>query len=256
MKYKQVYLVLRIDQVNEPELSIRTQFDGDKFNELCESIKSLGLIEPIVVKKKNKKFEIVAGHRRYLACKAIGEDSVNCVLVGTGDADVEAIKFAENVVREDVHPIDEATFLCGVMKVQKIKVEDLAKKINKSVAYIWERLQILEYPKELIVAFKENKIKYSVARELFKIKDINGLRLYLEHSIEGGATASIVKRWVQDYNSVSKQDSVEKVGDVVGNEIEYYEKISVVCDCCREKFSLDDTRVLRICKDCKGKLFS
>ena len=256
MALKQIYLVLPLEQVNEPDIPIRTDMDHDRFNELCESIKDIGLIEPIVVKKKGKKYEVVAGHRRLLACKALNLGKINCVLVGTKDADMEVVKFAENVVREDVHPIDEAVFLDSIMNRDKIKVEDLADMINKSTAYVWERLQILEYPVKLKEAFKNGVIRYSAARELFKIKDEVGLEQYLQHTIESGASSGVVKRWVLDYNSVTNVENIERVENIEGAGGSNFKPVQVVCDICNKSSSLDMTRVVRLCLDCHSKIIS
>jgi len=254
MGLKQIYLVLPLEQINEPVLPIRSDMDHDRFNELCESIRSIGLIEPIVVKKDKKKYEVVAGHRRYLACRALNTGKINCVLIGSKDADMEAVKFAENVVREDVHPIDEAVFLASVMKRDKVDVEVMAEKMNKSTSYVWERLQILDYPDKLKDAFKNGVIKFSAARELFKIKDVAGLERYLEHTIESGASSGVVKRWVLDYNLVSSVEQVERVENIEGAGGSNFKPVQVVCDVCAQSSSLDGTRVARLCIGCHTEI--
>lgn len=250
MIVKQVFLIIKIEDIVGPKLPIRTGMDQERFDELCESIKRLGLIEPIVVKKKGRKFEIVAGHRRYLACKNLEMKTINAVLIGNLDADTEAVKFAENMVREEVHPVDEAVFLRAIMNNEKIDEYKLADKLGKSKTYIFDRLMILEYPDILKSAFLAGKVNYSHCRELRKIKDLEGLETYLNHAIDSGASCNVIKQWVSDYNTVRSTDSLERVSDVDGLGGQEPKVATIICECCKGEVDLNASRIIRACLPC------
>ncbi len=247
---KQVFLIVKTEDIIGPGVPIRKGMDQEKFDELCESVRTLGLIEPIVIVKKGKKFEIVAGHRRYLACKDNNMKTINCVLIGTKDADIEAVKYAENMVREDVHPIDEAVFMQAIMDKDKIDEYQLADRLGKGKSYVFERLQILKYPDILKAAFLADQVNYSKCRELYKLKDMEGLETYLTHAIESGASCGVIKQWVTDYNTVHREQSVERVEDYNRLGAQEPKQQTVVCECCKAEYSLNDTRIARVCQPC------
>jgi len=250
MIVKQVFLIVKLEDIIGPELPIRKGMDQERFDELCESIARLGLIEPIVVKKKGRKFEIVAGHRRYLACKNNEHKNMNCVLIGRKDADTEAVKFAENMVREEVHPIDEAVFMQAIMDREKIDEYELADKLGKGKSYIFERLLILQYPDILKAAFMAGQVNHSKCRELFKIKDLEGMETYLQHAIDSGASSQVIKQWVSDYNTVNRDENLERVTDTDGLGGREPKVATVVCECCKGEVELNQSRIVRACIPC------
>lgn len=110
MDQKAVFQDISIDDILEPEDQARTVIVLEGLQELADSIKEKGIIEPLVVLKKNSKYEIVVGHRRFLAARMAGLEKLPCIIRAIGVRDADLMKLHENFFREDVNPVDEARF--------------------------------------------------------------------------------------------------------------------------------------------------
>ena len=99
---------ISIGKVYPNPIQPRKLFDEDKISELCESIKTSGLISPIIVRKINSKYEIIAGERRYHACKKAGLDKIPSIVKEISDEEAFKVSLIENLQREDLNPMEEA----------------------------------------------------------------------------------------------------------------------------------------------------
>lgn len=137
------------------------------------SILEKGLLQPIIVRMINDKnyYEIVAGYRRYSACKKLGWKKIPCQIVDLTDMEAFEISIVENVQRKTLNPIDEAkAFKKYVYDNGWGSVSELAIKLGKSVAYVTKRIMLLDLPTEVTKAINENVLGPSIAEELFSIK--------------------------------------------------------------------------------------
>lgn len=140
--------------------------------ELILSIRERGLLQPIIVRLKDEYFEIVAGNRRYTACKALGWRKVICHVVELSDKESFEISLIENVQRKTLSPIEEGTaYRRYVADFGWGGVSDLASRLGKSVAYITKRIKLLNLPSDILDSISESLICTSVAEELCTVKD-------------------------------------------------------------------------------------
>ncbi len=161
---------LNISELRPPLNQIR---EVENLNDLMRSILEKGLLQPIIVRmiNNNINYEIVAGNRRYYACKKLGWKKISCQLVDITDMEAFEISIVENVQRKTLNPIDEAkAFKKYVYDNGWGSVSELATKLGKSVAYITKRIMLLDLPSEVTKAINENLLGPSIAEELFSIK--------------------------------------------------------------------------------------
>jgi ParB family chromosome partitioning protein len=145
----------------------------DNLNGLMRSILENGLLQPIIVRIINDKnhYEIVAGYRRYSACKKLGWKKIPCQIVDLTDIEAFEISIVENVQRKTLNPLDEAkAFKKYVYDNGWGSASELATKLGKSVPYITKRIMLLDLPLDVTKAINENLIVPSIAEELFSIK--------------------------------------------------------------------------------------
>lgn len=142
-------------------------------DELAESIRKIGLLQPIVVRINNSgSFEIVAGNRRFNACKKLGWRKITCHVVELDDKTAFEISMIENVQRQTLNPIEEGLAFRNYVNMYGWGgVSELAEKLSKSAAYVSKRLKLLEMPKEIIDLISNSEINVSIAEELFSVKD-------------------------------------------------------------------------------------
>ena len=145
----------------------------DDVKELSRSIIEHGLINPIVVRVKDEfKYEIVAGNRRYIACKNLGYKKIACHVIELDDKGAFEISLIENIQRKTLHQVEEGqAFYKYISEFGWGGASDLSRKIGKSVSYITRRMRLLELPSDVIDSITSAEITTSAAEELMTIKD-------------------------------------------------------------------------------------
>jgi ParB/RepB/Spo0J family partition protein len=154
-----------IEQINvnaihpDPENRKVGGFDEQKLQELANSIKSIGVQQPIIVRRRNPGFDLVAGERRWRATKIAGLETVPAVIRDLSDADVLHIQVIENIQREDIHPLDECNGFFRLMSGPiAYTTADIANEVGKSESYVSQRLRLKHLLPEAVTAFEENQI--------------------------------------------------------------------------------------------------
>jgi ParB family transcriptional regulator, chromosome partitioning protein len=162
-----------IHRIKLPELTLYGA-DRNETPELVDSIRQNGLLHPIIVRTRRSSFEIIAGCRRYNACRKLGLRRIICHIVELDDKSAFEISLIENIQRRSLDPIEEArAFRCYVDDRGWGGLTELASKISKSTAYICKRLSLLELPEELLKQISSCRMCPSTAEELIPLKDSN-----------------------------------------------------------------------------------
>lgn len=143
-----------------------------KIGEIANSIIQHGLLQPIIVRAAKDHFEIIAGSRRYLACKSLGLKKIACHVVELDDRQMFEVSLIENIQRKSLTPLEEATaFKTYVSNNGWGSIADLSSKIGKSTSYITKRISLLNLPDDVMDAIRNSSLKPSVAEELISIRD-------------------------------------------------------------------------------------
>jgi ParB family chromosome partitioning protein len=194
---------LPVGLIDEPELPSRSQMDDAKLDELVASIKAIGLQQPIVVARVGERFEVIAGHRRRIACGRANLAVMPCVVYASKDDAQEAIKFAENYNREELNPADEAIWFSELLE-RKCggDVDVLAAMLSVKRSYIDGRLLLFQGCHEVFEALRAGKVSIGVAQELNKITAADYRHYYLTFAIRDGATIATVAGYVQQWRTL------------------------------------------------------
>jgi ParB family transcriptional regulator, chromosome partitioning protein len=140
--------------------------------DLALSIKSIGLLQPLVVRTKKESFEIVAGNRRYLACKGLGWRKISCHIVELDDKTAYEVSMIENLQRHTLSPLEEGiAFRKYVQELGWGGVTELASKIAKSPTYVSKRMNLMKLPSDILELISQSEIKVTVAEELLSVRD-------------------------------------------------------------------------------------
>lgn len=160
---------INLSEIVLPPSLLRSNLNG--VEELAESIKHVGLLQPIIVRVNDAhSFEIVAGYRRFNACKKIGWRKITCHVVELDDKTAFEVSLIENVQRQTLNPIEEGlAFRNYVNKFGWGGVSDLAEKISKSPGYVSKRIGLVELPDSVIDLLSKCEISISAAEELLPI---------------------------------------------------------------------------------------
>jgi ParB family chromosome partitioning protein len=163
MQNSSEFQYIAIDQLVESKTNPRKTFDQKKLEELAESIRSGGLIQPIVVRPKDNAFEIVAGARRFRAGQLAEQFSLPARIKELTDAQALEWQLVENSQREDVHPYEEAQGFQSLLDLPGYDVAALVEKSGKSASHIYARLSLLQLIPAVAEAFQQERITASHA---------------------------------------------------------------------------------------------
>ena len=207
---------IEIHRIKLPNLSF---YGADRIDtpELADSIRRNGLLNPIIVRTRGDFFEIIAGCRRYNACRKLGLRKIICHVVELDDKSSFEVSLIENIQRRSLDPIEEArAFRSYVEDRGWGGLTELASKISKSTAYVCKRLSLLELPEELLKQVSSNRLYPSTAEELIPLKDPNERHriagLVVKNGYSSRQTRKLVRTRREERNSddefISYQDKI------------------------------------------------
>ncbi len=232
-------LNLKIDRIVTNSNQPRKYFDNEKMSELKDSIKNSGLIQPIIVRKiSNGKYEIVAGERRYRACRELGMGNISAIEISAGDARGYELSVLENIQREDLNPIEEAESYLMLMEVYGYTQEKLSEKLGKTRSSLSNKMRILKLPGSVKEMVKKGEISYGHARTLLSLSDQKKIESAAKEIIDKGYSVRETEKRVKvlmnkekfsDVLPDDKQDRKKEAGNNSLNSENFHEtdKINV-----------------------------
>lgn len=191
-------LNLKIDKIVTNNNQPRKYFDNGKMSELKDSIKNSGLLQPITVRKiSNGKYEIVAGERRYRACRELGMEIIPVIEMNVGDARGYELSVLENIQRENLNPIEEAESYLMLMEVYGYTQEKLSEKLGKTRSSVSNKMRILKLPASVKEMVKKGEISYGHARTLLSLSDEKKIEEAAKEIINKGYSVRETERRVK-----------------------------------------------------------
>lgn len=172
----------------------RKSFDEESLKDLADSIKEHGVIQPIIVRKVDDNYEIIAGERRYRGSLLAEKETIPAIVRDLDDYEKENLALIENVQREDLNPYDEAVAYKSIIDKYKMTQEELAKAMGKSRPYISNTIRLLRLDDRVLEFLKDGKISYSMGRELLSINDGDKQYKKAKEIISGNLSIREVKK--------------------------------------------------------------
>ena len=199
---------ISVDEIRSNPHQPREYFDEEALNELAESIKDHGILEPIIVKKSIRGYDLVAGERRTKAAKLAGLKTVPAIIREFTDQQMMEIALIENIQREDLSPIEEAVAYKNYIDSTGYTQEDVAKKFGKSRGYITKLLGLLSLPKYVQKEVTNGSISMSHARVLSKMDDVDMILNLAQKVIDEGIS-------VRELETLSREENIIKKNKIV-----------------------------------------
>lgn len=179
----------------------RTVFDQEALNELANSIKLHGVIQPIIVNKKDDRFVIVAGERRWRASRLAGLKTVPCIIKNYSTQEMSEISIIENLQRENLNPIESARAIQNLINNYSLTQEEVADKIGKSRPVIANTLRLLSLPEQIISLIESNKLSAGHARALLSLDNPTKQKEIALEIIQKGLSVREVESLIKSINS-------------------------------------------------------
>lgn len=216
---------LRLSEIEPNRTQPRRNFDEDALQELADSIKQYGVIQPIVVQKKGKRYEIIAGERRWRAARKAGLLEVPVIVKEFAAEDIFAIALIENIQRQDLNPIEEAQAYSRLIEEHHLKQDELAEKVAKNRVTITNSMRLLKLDERVQQMLIDNMLTGGHARALLAITDKDrqhslAMQVF-DEKLSVRETESLVKKELQLIAEKPEVKVEKETGDqVIYREIE------------------------------------
>lgn len=191
---------IQIDQIIPNPDQPRKTIDEEDLNELSESIKEKGILQPILVTSKNGKYLIIAGERRYLAAKKANLQKVPAIVKQFNDEEILEIALIENIQRKDLNPMDEAFAISQIIEKSSLTHEQLAKRLGKSRVYVTNTTRLLKLPTIVKTKIIENKLSRGHALPLLQLEKEEDIIRLAEKIEKEGLSVREVEKLVKNYS--------------------------------------------------------
>ena len=221
---KSEILEIKLSDIRSNPYQPRKTFDEESLKEFSESIKEYGVIEPIIVKKTIKGYELVAGERRTRAARLAGLETIPAVVKDFNDQEMMEIALLENIQREDLNPIDEAMAYQKIIEIGHMTQEEFAKKFGKSRSYVTNMLGLLVLPEDLKDLVKQKKLTMGHARALSKISDTDAMRSLANKTVTEELSVRALENIISEEN-IPKKIPQERVKETKSIRNTIYDKL-------------------------------
>ncbi|MGO5931495.1 ParB/RepB/Spo0J family partition protein [Staphylococcus aureus] len=189
----------------------RKTFDENHLNNLADSIKQYGILQPIVLRKTVQGYYIVVGERRFRASKIAGLKYVSAIIKDLTDEDMMELAVIENLQREDLNAIEEAESYQRLMTDLKITQQEVAKRLSKSRPYIANMLRLLHLPKKIADMVKDGRLTSAHGRTLLAIKDEQQMLRLAKRVVKEKWSVRYLENHVNELKNVSSKSETDKV---------------------------------------------
>ncbi|HDP4561465.1 TPA: ParB/RepB/Spo0J family partition protein [Staphylococcus aureus] len=189
----------------------RKTFDENHLNDLADSIKQYGILQPIVLRKTVQGYYIVVGERRFRASKIAGLKYVSAIIQDLTDEDMMELAVIENLQREDLNAIEEAESYQRLMTDLKITQQEVAKRLSKSRPYIANMLRLLHLPKKIADMVKDGRLTSAHGRTLLAIKDEQQMLRLAKRVVKEKWSVRYLENHVNELKNVSSKSETDKV---------------------------------------------
>ena len=189
-------LSLRVEDLAPNPVQPRRRFDEEELRELSESIRSYGILNPLTVRLRCGKYELVAGERRLRAAKLAGLKEVPCLLVDVDMQDAGLLALVENLQRKDLDFLEEAEGLQRLIRMFGMSQEEAARRIGKSQSAVANKLRLLKLPGDVLDTLRKSGLSERHGRALLRLPDPDSQRAALAVILENDMTVAAADAYI------------------------------------------------------------
>jgi len=250
----QIQLIL-MDLIDRPVKISRETIDPERVRELAESIRESTLLQPIILRSQNGRFEIVAGDRRYLAHKLLGLKEIKAIVKELDDRETVVVRGIENLQRENLTPSEEGRVYLALKEEGNMSMSEIARKTGKAFATIRRYLNLVQQPDDVRLAIDRKIISLLTLETLQEIDDPEAFKYHFEMAAANGITEKVARLWVDDYFKTKAGEFYSDSNNPPSGNIEGELKPSyVTCEVCQGPCEVKKIRNILVCPECGKKV--
>ncbi len=235
-------VMIKLADIRSNPYQPRKTFNEESLQELASSIKEFGVVQPVIVKKSIKGYELIAGERRCKASKLAGLDEIPAIIKEFTDQEMMEIALIENIQREDLNAIDEAKSVYNIIKLRGLTQDEFASRFGKSRTYITNLLGLLKLPEKVQQMVERKELSSSHARVLSKLEDTKQIEELASKVIKEDINVRELERLVSNVEVVKRKPITSSVdpkyhiyenviSDKIGNKVKISKnKIEITYD--------------------------
>lgn len=254
MKEGQIQLI-KMDMIDRPVKVARELIDPEKVRELAESIREVGLLEPVILRPSNGRYEMVAGDRRYLAHKLLGEKQIKAIVRELDDRETVVIRGIENLQRVDLTPSEEARVYLALKEDGGLSANEICRRTGKTLMTIRRYLNFSQCPDWVRIAVDRKQISLSALETLQEIVDPDAFKYHFEMAAANGVTEKVARLWVDDHLKSMSGSFYNEVGSIPPDNLcEPSKPVFMTCEVCLNPVEIKVVSNLVVCRDCRKKV--
>lgn len=228
----------------------RSEVEDEEIQEIAASMRRVGVIQPVIVVRKNDSFLLVAGHRRIAAAAAAGLAEVPAIIREGTEAEAAEVSFAENFFRRDLSPVEQAAAIRECIDAGIMTIEQIAQGFHRSQAWITAQANMTTWAPEILQAIHFKQISVSAARNLAQISDSQYRGFLLHNAVENGVTARVTAAWLQAWQLSRPAEEALSTAPVDGVIPAAAVVPQAPCLFCANVFRTDALNYMPVCGTC------
>jgi len=247
--------LISMDLIDRPVKIAREVIDPERVRELAESIREVGLLEPVLIRPSNGRYEMVAGDRRYLAHKLLNFKEIKAIVKELDDHETIVIRGIENLQRVNLTPSEEGRVYLLLREEGGLSTRDISKKTGKAFGTIDRYLNLARCPEDIRKAVDLKQVSLNVLEILQEIEDPEAFGYHWKQAVYNGISATVARLWVDDYLKSKEGTYYGDDGNPPQSNIEIEVKpIFLTCEVCHSPIEIKKVRNLVACPECIKKV--
>lgn len=240
-----------VNLIDEPPVLLHPETPLEELEELANSIKEIGLIEPIIVRPKGNRYELISGYRRYMAAKKFGIPKLPARILFVGDKEALMMSATENIQRTDLDPVAEGELYAKLYYEHHLTIEEISKKVGKSHSYVKARIDLLDQPEEIKELARSGRLALGIVPHLKKIADEKDRIIVAEDIAKRGFTVEGAKYVIDAFIKFKEQMKEAKTEEVLQKA---EEEPKFTCEWCHQEKNYRYARSIIMCDQCYRRL--
>jgi ParB family chromosome partitioning protein len=200
-----------LNQIRPSPLQPREDFDPQSLEELTQSIKEKGVIQPILVRRRGDYYELIAGERRFRAANILNLKEIPVIIKDVDDRDSLELSLIENIQRQNLNPMEEARAYQYLIDKFQLTQDRLSEVLGKARVSVTNTLRLLKLPKEIQDDLRKNRLSFAHGRALLEIEDLNQQRRLAMEAISRGLSVRELESLVKSYRGKSSKQKIRSV---------------------------------------------